>query len=154
MDPSIICLVNITVIERLFVTTAGRYGIASVTETQLLEPLGRIDLPGSYRLDELLLALFKGKPDVGHALLDNLAEQRRQICQGRIIGIVEPRLDGNASFGLEEEVFRDVVHDDALVEVASQVAQVLNEYIHALDRVITVQTVIDIVVGCLVLKMC
>ena len=46
-----------------------RSAVASVAEAQLLEPLGRVHLPGSDRKQELVLAFLEGDADVDNFLL-------------------------------------------------------------------------------------
>ena len=84
--------------------------------------------------------------DVSDPLLDCLLQQRRLVGEDRVFGVYVPRLNRTAIFWLQQEVLRVVVYDDRLVEVPPQHRQVFYEQVHAFDRVVAVQSMVDEVV--------
>ena len=66
------------------------------------------------------------------------------------MGIEEPRLDCDTILRLQQKVLCNVVYYDGAVKVPPQIGEILNEDIHALDSVVSIQSVIDVSLSCVI----
>jgi len=87
----------------------------------------------------------KSSPHIRHLSLHDLAQQRSDLVQEAVSHVVVPGGNENTVIGLEDEVVRDVVDDDRLVDVTAQQRQVLHQERPVLTRVLPVESVFNVV---------
>ena len=119
--------------------------VTAITNANLPQPLHWVDLTRGHCLKQLFPALFQGNPNVRDTLFNYLPEQWSHIHQCRVVRVIEPRLDGDPVVRLQQEILSYVVYYDSSIQVSPQVGQIFNKYFHALDRVVSIQTMIDVV---------
>ena len=92
-------------------------------------------------LNHLILQLPQGSPHVVHLLDCNLAQQRSQLHQGRVLRVAKPRFYEYPIFRLQLEVLGNVVDYDRPCQVSSYSAQILNKDISLVNGVLSEQSV-------------
>lgn len=96
-----------------------------------------------YLVHHLVPKLAQGLPHVPALLLDNLAQNWRQLHQCSVVGILVPRLNENAIVRLLAEVGSQVVHYYRLGEGAPDSTQIFAEDLARVRGVLPVQPVRD-----------
>ncbi len=96
-----------------------------------------------YSRPTMWVAVSQGYPNVVQLSNHDRDQQGAHLHKRVVIKIVIERSNRDAVGRLQQEVFSDVVHDDASVEVSAQQGQVFDVKIFARQCVLPVQSVRD-----------